>query len=354
MYKLIPNFSLKDNNSFGIDSRAGYWLTLNGADDWKAAIEAYPHLLDEEKLILGGGTNILFLSDFDGLVVSPMGYGFQILQENDQIIDIEAGAGEEWDDFVSWSVERNLYGAENLSLIPGRVGAAPVQNIGAYGVEAESVITKVNGFDLETFLAGSYKAEECNFSYRSSIFKEKLANSFVITSVEFRLKKQGELLTGYGDLKNALREVGEPNLQNLRNAVIQLRRSKLPDPKKSGNAGSFFKNPIVSEEIASDLAELLPGLPVYRTFEGYVKIGAGFLIEKAGWKGHRSGHAAVHDQQALVLVNTGKATGHDILKLAEMIRIDVFQKFGIMLESEVRVIGNQGHDSINQDTVLAQ
>jgi len=340
MYKLIPNFSLRDNNSFGLDVRADYWLTLNGQEDWKAAIEAYPHLLAEDKLILGGGTNLLFLSDFDGLVITPLNYGFKVVAEDDQTVDIEVGAGEDWDDFVSWSVDRNLYGAENLSLIPGKVGAAPVQNIGAYGVEAESVITKVNGFDLETSEPGSYTAEQCNFSYRSSIFKEPVLNRFLITSVVFRMKKQGKLVTGYGDLKNAMQEIGEPNLQNLRKAVIQLRGSKLPDPKKMGNAGSFFKNPIVSEEIAAALAELLPGLPVYQSSEGFVKIGAGFLIEKAGWKGYRHCGAAVHDRQALVLVNTGKATGHDILKLSEMVRRDVYEKFGIMLEPEVQVIGN--------------
>jgi UDP-N-acetylmuramate dehydrogenase len=340
MYKLIPNFSLRDNNSFGLDIRADYWLTLYGPEDWKAATEACPHLLEEDKLILGGGTNMLFLSDFDGLVISPLNYGFNVIHEDHQTVDIEVGAGEDWDDFVEWSVDRNLYGAENLSLIPGKVGAAPVQNIGAYGVEAESLIIKVNGFDLETCTPGTFTADQCNFSYRSSIFKEPELNRFLITSVVFRLKKQGNLVTSYGDLKNAMQEFGEPSLSNLRKAVIKLRGSKLPDPKKLGNAGSFFKNPIVSEEIAAALAELLPGMPVYQSSEGYVKIGAGFLIEKAGWKGFRHCGAAVHDRQALVIVNTGKASGHDILKLAEMVRKDVYEKFGVMLEPEVRVIRN--------------
>lgn len=283
---------------------------------------------------------MLFLSDFDGLVISSLNYGFNVIHEDHQTVDIEVGAGEDWDDFVEWSVDRNLYGAENLSLIPGKVGAAPVQNIGAYGVEAESLIIKVNGFDLETCTPGTFTADQCNFSYRSSIFKEPELNRFLITSVVFRLKKQGNLVTSYGDLKNAMQEFGEPSLSNLRKAVIKLRGSKLPDPKKLGNAGSFFKNPIVSEEIAAALAELLPGMPVYQSSEGYVKIGAGFLIEKAGWKGFRHCGAAVHDRQALVIVNTGKASGHDILKLAEMVRKDVYEKFGVMLEPEVRVIRN--------------
>lgn len=338
MYKLIPNFSLKDNNSFGLDIRADYWLTLKGPEDWNAFRLDYPHLSEEETMILGGGTNILFLSDFDGLVISPLNYGFYVIYEDDLLVDVAVGAGEEWDDFVSWSVGRNLYGAENLSWIPGRVGAAPVQNIGAYGVEAESIILQVNGFDLKTSEPASLAAEQCNFNYRSSIFKEPGYKYFLITSVVFRLKKQGQLVTGYGDLKNAILELGVPSLENLRKAIIQVRSSKLPDPRKLGNAGSFFKNPIVSEEIATALAEHLPGLPVYQSSEGYVKIGAGFLIEKAGWKGYHHFGAAVHERQALVLVNKGKATGHDILKLAEMIRKDVFEKFGIMLEPEVRII----------------
>ena len=341
MHKLIPNFSLRDYNSFGLEIRTDYWLTLTGPEDWKAAMEAYPHIAGEEKLILGGGTNLLFLHDFEGVVLSPLNYGFHILRQDGQHVEVEVGAGEEWDDFVAWTVQQNWYGAENLSMIPGKVGAAPFQNIGAYGVEAASIIEEVKGFDLVTCRPESYSNEQCNFSYRSSYFKENLANRFLITSVVFRLKKHGDLNTHYGDIKNTLADIGEPSLQNLRKAVIQLRGYKLPDPKKLGNAGSFFKNPVVTEEVAAALAELLPGLPVYQSSEGYVKISAGFLIDKAGWKGYRLGAAAVHDRQALVLVNTGRSNGHEILRLANMLKQDIFEKFGVLLEPEVQVIGSE-------------
>ena len=232
-----------------------------------------------------------------------------------------------------------MYGAENLSLIPGKVGAAAVQNIGAYGVEAATLITKVDGLNLESSRMESFSADQCRFGYRSSIFKEKMTNTFMVTSVTFSLKKHGATDDGYGDLKRMIAEFGEPTLQNMRKAVIQIRESKLPDPRKIGNAGSFFKNPVVNEEVANALEELLPGLPVYQMSEGFVKIGAGFLIEKAGWKGYQVGGAAVHDRQALVLVNKGGATGQEILDLSLAIQQDVLGKYGIELAREVQVVG---------------
>ncbi len=341
MYKLIPNFSLKDNNSFGLDVRAAYWLSISSMDDWRSSMINYPHLLQEKRLIIGGGTNLLFLSDFDGLIISPDFSGYTISYQDSHIIELKVGAGEDWDDLVAYCVERNWYGVENLSLIPGKVGAAPVQNIGAYGVEAESVIVQVNGFNLETSTPESYSHEQCHFSYRTSIFKEELSNQFLVTSVVFRLQKQGEIVSGYGDLMKILGDIGEPTLQNMRKAVIRIRESKLPDPKVSGNAGSFFKNPVVSEEVAAALEDLLPGLPVYQLDDGFVKIGAGFLIERAGWKGRQLGHAAVHERQALVLVNSGEATGHEILELSQTIQQDILEKFGVALEREVQVVGNE-------------
>jgi len=239
---------------------------------------------------------------------------------------------------VDYCVANGWYGVENLSLIPGKVGAAPVQNIGAYGVEVESVIKQVDGFNLETLEPESFSHDQCHFSYRSSVFKERLLNKFIVTSVVFRLQMQGEVVSGYGDLMNTLLEMGELSLQNTRKAVIRIRESKLPNPRIIGNAGSFFKNPILTEEVAATLKELLPGLPVYKLSEGFVKAGAGFLIDQAGWKGRRLGHAAVHERQALVLVNTGGATGREILELSEAIQLDVLEKFGIMLEREVQVV----------------
>ena len=276
MYKLVPNFSLKDNNSFGLDVRADYWLTLTSPEDWGDAMTNYPHLLHEEKLIIGAGSNLLFLSDFDGLVISPDISGFTVTYQDNQFVEIEVGSGVEWDDFVAYCVEQGWYGVENLSLIPGKVGAAPVQNIGAYGVEVESVVVQVNGINLETSSPESYSRDQCRFSYRSSIFKEELLNRFMVTSVLFRLQKRGDLVSGYGDLKKTLLELGEPSLLNMRKAVIRIRESKLPNPKIAGNAGSFFKNPILSEEVATYLAVTLPGLPIYRLSDGTVKIGAGF------------------------------------------------------------------------------
>jgi UDP-N-acetylmuramate dehydrogenase len=339
MYKLVPNFSLKDNNSFGLDVRADYWLTLTSPEDWGDAMTNYPHLLQEERLIIGDGTNLLFLSDFDGLIISPDISGFTVTYQDDQVVEIEVGSGVEWDDFVAYCVEQGWYGVENLSLIPGKVGAAPVQNIGAYGLEVESVVVQVNGINLEASKPESYSHDECRFSYRSSIFKEEMLNRFMVTSVLFRLQKRGDLVSGYGDLKKTLSELGGASLQNMRKAVIRIRESKLPNPKIAGNAGSFFKNPILSEEMATDLAVTLPGLPIYRLSAGTVKIGAGFLIEQAGWKGRRMRRAAVHDRQALVLVNTGGATGQEILELSQAIQADVFRKFEVTLDREVQVVG---------------
>lgn len=339
MYKLIPNFSLKQNNSFGLDVRASYWLTIDCLDDWAGAMSQYPHLEQEKRLIVGGGTNLLFVNDFDGLVISPDITGYTISYQDDQVVELEVGAGEEWDDFVAYCVKNGWYGVENLSLIPGKVGAAPVQNIGAYGVEAADVIVKVNCLNLEKNEMEDFDNLQCHFNYRTSIFKEKFLNRLLITSVVFRLQKKGRIFTEYGDLEMTLNEIGEPSLENIRKAVIHIRQSKLPDPKVIGNAGSFFKNPVVTEEVAAALEDLLPGLPVYQLTEGFVKIGAGFLIEKAGWKGHNHCHAAVHDRQALVLVNRGGASGSEILELSQAIRQDVKEKYGISLELEVQVVG---------------
>ena len=338
MYKLIPNFSLKHNNSFGLDARASYWLTIDSTEDWISAMAQYPHLLQEKKLIIGGGTNLLFVSDFDGLVISPDITGYFISYQDDQIVELTVGAGEDWDDFVAHCVENGWFGVENLSLIPGKVGAAPVQNIGAYGVEAANLIVKVNCLNLESNEFESFDNDQCHFSYRTSIFKEKFLNRLMVTSVVFRLQKQGQIFTGYGDLEKTIRELGKPSLENARRAVIQIRKSKLPDPKILGNAGSFFKNPVVTKEGATALEELLPGLPVYQLTDGFVKIGAGFLIDQAGWKGRHLGRAAVHSKQALVLVNRGGATGIEILELAYTIQRDVSEKFGVKLEPEVQVI----------------
>ena len=338
MFKLIPNFSLKQHNSFGLDVCASYWLSIGSQQDWCDAMVKYPHLREEKRIIVGGGTNLLFLSDFDGLIVSPDFSDIVLTYQDAEVVELTVGAGVDFDDFVAHCGAHGWYGVENLSLIPGKVGASPVQNIGAYGVEVGDVVIRVNGLNLENLESMSFEQNQCHFAYRSSVFKEELLHQFLVTSVVFRLHKRGRALTGYGDLKRVLSEMGEPSLQNTRKAVIQIRESKLPDPKILGNAGSFFKNPVVTEEIAAALEEFLPGLPVYQLSDGFVKIGAGFLIERAGWKGFQMGNAAVHDRQALVLVNKGGATGLEILELAETVRQDVLTKYGINLEMEVQVI----------------
>ncbi len=338
MYKLVPNFPLKHHNSFGLDVSASYWLTIESTEDWNSAIAQYPHLLQEKRLIVGAGTNLLFMRDFDGLVISPDFFGYSIAYQDDQIVELEVGAGVEWDDLVAHCVKNGWFGVENLSLIPGKVGAAPVQNIGAYGVEVADVIVKVNCLNLENTEFKSFNNDQCHFNYRTSIFKEKYLNQLMVTTVVFRLQKQGKIFTGYGDLEKSVRELGVPSLENVRRAVILTRESKLPDPKVLGNAGSFFKNPVVTEEVAAALEDLLSGLPVYQLIDGFVKVGAGFLIEQAGWKGRKLGHAAVHDMQALVLVNRGGASGQEILALSQAIQLDVLEKYGVKLEPEVQLV----------------
>ena len=341
MSRLSHNISLKDYNTFGISANAKYFLEIDSSDDVVDFFSSYRDFLKEERLILGGGSNLLFTSDFNGLIIYPAIRGIRILSETDQMVEVEVGAGENWDDFVAKCVENEWGGAENLSLIPGNVGAVPVQNIGAYGVEAESIIVKVNGIDLDTLEKKSIEGSECNFEYRNSIFKTQLKGKFIVTSVVFKLLKNPSFNLTYGVLKTELTRYVEVNLKTVREAVISIRESKLPDPKKIGNAGSFFKNPVVLSEVAKRIEDQYSGIPLYGAGEGRVKIAAGWLIEKAGWKGKSFGDAAVHDKQALVIVNKGNATGREIYELSKKIRMDVYSKFGIELEPEVNIVGER-------------
>lgn len=339
MYKLVPNFSLKDNNSFHLDVRASYWLSVSSGGEWLEAMERYQHIREEKRLIIGSGTNLLFLDDFDGLVISPDIHFLRVVREDDDTVELEAGAGVEWDEVAELCAQKGWYGTENLSLIPGKTGAAPFQNIGAYGVEVSEVVSRVSGIHLDTGRTGEFETGSCRFGYRTSLFKEELANRFLITSVFLRLEKKGRLTTAYGDVSKTLAQFGDPTPANMRRAVVQIRQSKLPDPKKLGNAGSFFKNPVVNQKVVTKLIEILPGLPVYPQEDGRQKLSAAYLIDQAGWKGRRTGKAAVHDQQALVIVNTGGATGWEIMQLANNIREDILEKYGVTLEPEVQVIG---------------
>lgn len=337
MAKLQENYSLKPHNSFGVEAHARYFFSFSRPDELaefaqSAIYKRFP------KLILGGGSNWLFTRNFEGIVLYPKIFGKKIVAENSQTIRIEAGAGENWDTLVDFAVKHGWGGIENLSLIPGNVGAAPVQNIGAYGTEVSQGIVCVKGFDTETLQSREYSHKQCRFGYRSSLFKEKLKNRFLISSVVFEWQKKPVFRLEYGSLAEKTRNLGEISLKNVRRAVIEIRRSKLPDPEIVGNAGSFFKNPVVETAFAQGLKEKHPQMPVYPVSEKQTKIAAGWLIEHSGWKGKSFGNAGVHHKQALVLVNCGNATGAEILALARKIQQSVAQKFGIRLSPEVNIL----------------
>ena len=338
MIRFSENYSLKQHNTFGINAHAKYFFEFTDIEDLAVFLNSNESIGEEKILVIGEGSNILLLNDFDGLVIHPNLPGIQIVKEDRQNIWIEVGAGEVWDEFVQFTVDYGLGGIENLSLIPGSVGAAPVQNIGAYGQEVGSVVEKVKGFDLNLKRQVEYLAVQCEFGYRSSIFKNALKNSFVITSVVFKLEKFPEFVLGYGDVEKRAREKGEITLGNIRKSIIEIRQSKLPDTKEIGNAGSFFKNPEVDTDLAESLKNRFENMPVYPGSNGKVKLAAGWLIEKAGWKGVREGEVGVHEKQALVIVNYGNATGKQIFDFSSKIKQSVFEKFGVELEREVNCV----------------
>jgi UDP-N-acetylmuramate dehydrogenase len=336
MIKIEKDYPLKNHNTLGIDARARYFSRAESLEQIRELLlehrECFPFL------IIGEGSNILFTGDFNGIVIQPAIKGIDILENDLEHCIIEVGAGENWDSLVAWAVEKNLGGIENLSLIPGSAGSSPIQNIGAYGVEVKDVILSVRYLDLETFQIVTIQNPECRFGYRSSIFKTHLKNRVIITSVIFRLNHHPVYNTSYGNLLQEVERSGELSLRSVRNAVIDIRRSKLPDPDVIGNAGSFFKNPVVESSLAHKLREENENMPIYKVSDELVKIPAGWLIEQCGWKGKREGKAGVHDKQALVLVNHGGATGAEIHRLALRVSDSVFERFGIRLEPEVNII----------------
>ena len=338
MYDLKHNYSLKNHNTFGLNVFTKFYLTAGMADDVLDFFNKEEIAKNDKRLIIGSGSNLLFISDFDGLVIQPEIKGIQLINEDIDFVEVEAGAGVEWDHFVAYCVEKGWGGVENLSLIPGTVGAAPVQNIGAYGVEVQSVIAEVKGLNLQNLEFKTFSWQECHFSYRTSIFKEQFKADFIVTSVVFRLSKNPVFTLHYGSLEADVENLGIVNLLNIRKAVMAIRKLKLPDPTEIGNAGSFFKNPIVSEGTAAKLKKEYSEIPLYPFEDGNVKVAAGWLIEKAGWKGKSVGHCAVHDRQALVLVNKGGATGREIFELSQMIVNDVLNRFNVRLEREVQII----------------
>ena len=338
MIRFSENYSLKPHNTFGIEANAKYFFEFTELEDIRLFLGSSQNSPDEKTIITGKGSNILYLSDFNGLVIHPNIPGIQIVKEDRQNIWMEVGAGEVWDEFVEYTVNYQLGGIENLSLIPGSVGAAPVQNIGAYGQEVSHVIEKVKGFDLCRNQPVEYSVAECEFGYRNSIFKSKLKNKFIITTVIFKLEKFPEFILSYGQMEELVKAKGEINLHKIREAVIEIRRSKLPDVKELGNAGSFFKNPVIESTVAEKLKLQFENIPVYNANEGFSKLAAGWLIEKAGWKGVREGDVGVHEKQALVLVNYGNATGSQIYDFSEKIKQSVFEKFGVELVREVNCV----------------
>ena len=338
MIRFSENQSLKNYNTFHTDATASYFFEFTEPEDLQTFLQANKSWVNENLLLIGQGSNILFVNDFDGLVIHHNIPGIRKVFEDRNYEWLEVGAGEIWDEFVQYAVAYGLGGIENLSLIPGTVGAAPVQNIGAYGQEVCNVIQKIKGFDLQKNEFSEYDVNECRFDYRNSIFKSYLKNKFIITSVIFKLNKFPEFNLNYGQLEEKVNQKGVQNVLTVREAVVEIRRSKLPEISDLGNAGSFFKNPVVDNHVAEKLKAKYENIPVYPASNGFKKIAAGWLIEQAGWKGYREGDAGVHKNQALVLVNHGNATGKEIFQLSEKIRKSVLEQFQIDLEREVNCI----------------
>lgn len=287
-------------------------------------------------LFMGGGSNLLFLNDFSGTILHSAITGIEIVAEEDDTVTVRVGSGVVWDDFVAFCVDKGWWGIENLSAIPGEVGASAVQNIGAYGVEVKDVLQSVEAISVINSLKRTFVNSECNYAYRDSIFKKELKGEYVITYVTYRLSKTASPNIGYGALKSVL--APDPSLKEIREAIIDIRNSKLPDPKVLGNAGSFFMNPVIPVDQFNELQGRYPEIPSYPASDGYIKVPAGWLIEKSGWKGKSLGNAAVYEKQALVLVNKGGADGMEIKQLADRVIADVKEQFGIVLHTEVNYI----------------
>lgn len=333
------NISLKPFNTFSINAKAKYFATFKTIDELKELLNSKLKT-QNSKLILGGGSNILFTKDFDGLVLKNELHGIELIKEDKHHYYVKAAAGENWNNFVMHCISHNYAGVENLSLIPGNVGASPMQNIGAYGVELKDVFENLEALHRKDLSIHTFTANDCAFGYRESIFKTKYKNEFVILNVTLRLNKEPVFNTSYGAVEQELEKmhVKELSIQAISQAVINIRTSKLPDPKQIGNAGSFFKNPIITKKHFSELKKDYPSTPGYETDESHIKLAAGWLIEQCGWKGYRKNDAGVHAKQALVLVNYNNATGKEIFGLSEEIMRSVKKKFNVELEREVNIV----------------
>ena len=330
---------LKPFNTFGIEATAKYFIEVSSIDQLQEILQS-PDYQSTERLILGGGSNMLLTKDFDGLVIKIAIKGFEVVNENDNNIWIKAGAGLVWHDLVMQCVNQNYAGMENLSLIPGTVGAAPMQNIGAYGIEIKEVFEELQALEIATGEIKTFDKAMCNFGYRESIFKHEAKGKYIILNVTFKLNKKPTFHIEYGAIKDTLAEmnISEMSIKSISDAVIHIRQSKLPNPAEIGNAGSFFKNPEIPNTQFEALKAQFPTIPAYPVSETTTKVPAGWLIEQAGWKGQRFGNVGVHAKQALVLVNYGGGKGEEIKDLSQKIQASVKEKFGIQLSAEVNFI----------------
>jgi len=335
--KILTNYPLKKYHTFGTDVYANYFTEINTVDAFKKLqqTEVYKNNVS---LILGGGSNLLFTKNYEGLVIKNNLSGIEVVKQDDDYVYVKAAAGENWHGFVLYCVNNNYGGVENLALIPGCVGASPMQNIGAYGAEIKDVCHQVNAIDTKTGEEKTFSNADCKFGYRESVFKHIYKNKYLITSVVFKLNKKPVFNTSYGAIEQELKTMDrQPSVKAISDAVINIRSSKLPDPAKIGNAGSFFKNPEVSKQKHDELKEQFPNLVAYALNNGNYKLAAGWLIEQCGFKGKRFGDAGVHINQALVLVNYDKASGNEIYNLSQQILDALQDKFGIALEREVNI-----------------
>ena len=334
---IIENASLKSLNTFGLEVSARFLAEVDSIDRLRELLDTDGSWND--RMILGGGSNVLFTGNFDGLIIKNKLGGLEVIAESDTEVLVRAGAGVVWHDLVMFCVDRGYGGIENLSLIPGCVGAAPMQNIGAYGVEVKDVFDELTAFNLNEKVEQTFTAVECEFGYRESVFKRRLKGRYLISSIQLRLSKQPKINTSYGAIESELEsmKIQDPTIKDVSRAVINIRSSKLPDPAELGNAGSFFKNPIVSNEKAEEMKSLHSDIPTY-AFGDASKVAAGWLIEQCGFKGKRFGNCGSHAKQALVLVNYGGSNGGEIFQLSEQIQAAVLDKFGINLEREINVV----------------
>lgn len=340
MVHIKENISLKPFNTFGIEASARYFVTISSEADLSALIQT-PIFNREPRLIIGGGSNVLFTTDFSGLVIKNEMKGMTIVEETDDQVELQVQSGESWHSLVLHCVQQQWGGIENLALIPGTVGAAPIQNIGAYGVEIKDCIKSVAAIDLQNGNRVSFNRDECRFSYRESIFKHELKEKYFISSVTLTLtKKKHQLQTTYGAIQDVIQREhhGVVSIETICASVIAIRKSKLPDPAMIGNAGSFFKNPTITKNEFENLKNQYPEIPGYISVNQEVKVPAGWLIEQCGWKGKRENKIGVHPQQALVLVNYGNGNGNEIFELAMRIKLSVKEKFDINISPEVNII----------------